>query len=307
MKAKLATLFALGATTALTAVAEEKTYDVKNFDEISVSRVIDVVYTQGNTQSVRIDVADGNFNAVEVEVKGDTLHVKRPIKGRRWGNTSVRTKNGEKIIKINGKRVPVITAYVTTPDLSKVSISSSSTFVADGIETNSLKFDASSSAEVEARGLNVSALDIGASSSADIMLDGTCGDLDAKASSSGDIVAKSLSCQTAEVKASSSGDVYFDSTGGDVTVYASSSGDVKITGTCASFYGSASSSGEIDGSDLQCADAEAKASSGGDVSFSASGYVKASASSGGDVTVYGQPENLEKSESSGGDVTVRNS
>lgn len=307
MHVKLTLLSAACALAILPATAETRTYDLASFDTIDASRVVDIVYVQGNTQSVTIDVANGDFSKVDVSVRGGTLTVTRPRQGSRWGSTNIRERNGQRIIKINGREVPEITAYITTPDLDRVEISSSSRFNTEGVETSELSFRASSSSDVTATGLAVDSLDIRGSSSADLALSGSCGYLDASASSSADIVAESLVCTSAEVQASSSGEISIGATGGDVVAYASSSGDVELTGTCAKLTAQASSSGDIGARNMSCADADAKASSGGDITLTASGAVEAKASSGGDITIFGEPASVDRSESSGGDISVRGS
>ena len=58
-----------------TAQAQSKTYEVNSFDEIIVSPHIEVVFEQADRESVFIENSDIDLEKLNVEVKGNTLHV----------------------------------------------------------------------------------------------------------------------------------------------------------------------------------------------------------------------------------------
>ncbi len=305
----LRTILAASAATVLASPvwAETRTYDMDGFNAIEVSKAVDVVYTGGTAQSVSVEIDDGDFDALDMEVDGRTLKITRPKPRGLFGsdNLSIKNRGDGRRITYNGKRVPEITVYVSSPELVRLKASSSARATADTLTGDSLELRASSSADLEASGIDVARLTVKASSSGDIKAEGVCGRLEAGASSSGDLVAPDLTCETADIDVSSSGGVSAAISGGDVLAEASSSGDIKLTGTCGTFEAAASSSGDIDAKTLVCEGVDVKASSSGDINIAAADSVRARVSSSGDVDIYGEPGDLDVTKSSGGDVTVK--
>lgn len=307
MKKALTALATIAILAAPAALAQGKSYDVSSFSEIKVEGAMYVVHKTGNATSVRVEADNGDYSDAIIETKDDTLHISREsLNGKKsWFSTgrSVNISKDGKTIKVNGKKVPVYTVYVTSPDLAGVKASQSSRF--------------------DSQSINASAFDASASSSASITLAGTAGEASLSASSAGDLKAKKLEAVTAKVSASSSGDVEAIVTGtgktnvsasssGDVTLHstgagaftvsASSGSSVEMSGACNSISVTASSGADVEAEDLRCVSATANASSGADVDIFASSSASGNASSGGDISFKGNPSATEVSKSSGGSV-----
>jgi hypothetical protein len=307
MKKALTALATIAILAAPAALAQGKSYDVSSFSEIKVEGAMYVVHKTGNATSVRVEADNGDYSDAIIETNDDTLHISRAsLNGKKsWLSTgrSVNISKDGKTIKVNGKKVPVYTVYVTSPELSAVKASQSSRF--------------------ESQSINAEVFEAIASSSADIVLAGITGAASLSASSSGDVKAKNLKAATAKISASSSGDVEATVTGtGKTNVSASSSGDVTLhstgagvftvsassgasvdmSGACNSISVTASSGADVEAEELLCVSATANASSGADIDIFASSSASGNASSGGDISVRGNPSATEVSKSSGGSV-----
>ena len=55
--------------------AQNKTYNVSSFDEVIISPHIEVVFEKADTESVVIENIDVPMDKLNVEVKGNTLHI----------------------------------------------------------------------------------------------------------------------------------------------------------------------------------------------------------------------------------------
>jgi hypothetical protein len=303
----------LTAVTALTllavpaALAESKSYKAKAFSRIEVDSAMSVVYKTGPETRIVVENSEGDFSDVYIANKGDALKVSRvSVKERgwfSWGVRSVNISDDGKTVKVNGKKVPNYTVYVTSPELEGVSASSSSRFESQTISGADFAAQSSSSARIRLAG-NVSSASLSASSSGDIDAAGlAAGTLDVSASSSGDVVASVNGTGDSSVNASSSGDVTLKSAAGtNLVVDASSGSSVELSGNCERATVSASSGASVAGTALRCAGVNVSASSGASVDAFATGQVTASASSGANIAISGKPAEQTVSKSSGGSV-----
>lgn len=307
MKRALTALATISIILAPAALAESKTFSASSFDQVEVNGVMDVVYKSGNDTKVVVETPSGDFSDAVIENDGDTLIITRKSVQKKssffsWGNSIDVSKDGE-TVKVNGKRVPRYTVYVTGPDLDGVKVSQSSTFNSQTINSSDFSIGVSSSAKAKVAG-SAGTARISASSSGDV----DASKLEAKtltisASSSGDADGLVTGTGETDVQASSSGDVTVRSNGASsFKAQASSGGSVELSGSCSSIEASASSGAEIDADELRCSSAVARASSGGDVDLYSTGLAKGSASSGGDIRFKGNPSDQQSSESSGGSV-----
>ena len=264
-------LIALAAAFAPIASAESKSFPAGDFTAIDTRGAVDVIFETGPDASISVEQDDGDFSDIFIEQNGQTLLVSRNSLRNKAGwarNVSLSTKNGHKVVKVNGKRVPSYTIRVTAPALEEVSVANSS------------------SADLDAKQLAATNLDLDVSSSADA-------------------TAKVLGGKLT-LEASSSADATIEATGSErIEINASSSADVEISGTCQALNVSASSSADVSADDLKCVNGDILASSGGDVDAYISGKLEARASSGSDITVRGNPASRDVRESSGGDIEIK--
>tara|TARA_R110002020_G_scaffold316899_2_gene532259 strand:- start:25677 stop:26606 length:930 start_codon:yes stop_codon:yes gene_type:complete len=301
-------LIALAAAFAPIASAESKSFPAGDFTAIDTRGAVDVVFETGPDASIKVEQDDGDFSDIFIEQSGQTLLVSRNSLRSNSGwarNVSLSTKNGHKVVKVNGKRVPSYTIRVTAPALEEVSVSNSSSLSASGLNVSKFSGSVSSSSDLTLSG-NVEQAKLRASSSADLdakQLAATS--LDLGVSSSADAYATVLS-GTLTLEASSSADAFLVATGSErIEIDASSSADVEISGTCQTLDVSASSSGDVSADELKCVSGKVQASSGADVDVYITGDLEARASSGSDITVRGNPESRDVRESSGGDIEIK--
>lgn len=72
LKSLLIALMILGASHV---IAQKKTFDVGSFDEVIISPHIEVIFEKAATESVVIEDIDVSMDKLNVEVKGNTLHI----------------------------------------------------------------------------------------------------------------------------------------------------------------------------------------------------------------------------------------
>lgn len=309
MKKTLTALATIAILAAPHAMAEGKSYKVSAFDSIEVEGAMKVVYKTASETSVVVETPSGDYSDAKITSEGGTLTVSRESLNKKsgwfsWGGGSVSVSDDGKTVKVNGKKKPAYTVYVTGPDLKSAKASQSSRF--------------------ESSTINAGDFEAAVSSSSDMVLAGKSGATELKASSSGDLKAKGLKADTVDISASSSGDVEATVTGkgeneisssssGDVTlnslgaatfiVDASSGASVELSGACSSITVSASSGSDVEGEKLLCANAKANASSGASVELYATTTANGQASSGADISFAGRPKTQDISKSSGGSVS----
>lgn len=309
MNKTLTALATISVLLAPTAFAETKTFDADAFTRIQVKGVMDVVHTTGPQTKVTVETETGDFSDALILNEGDTLVVTREIAEKKrswfsWGGNSTSISRDGKTVKVNGKKVPRYTVYVTGPDLEEVRVSQSSSFDSKTISADDFEASVSSSGTMKLAGV-AGATRLSASSSGELFAkDLKSETVRISASSSGEATATVTGTGENVVDASSSGEATVYSTGaGSFTVEASSGGDAKLSGACASIDVSASSGADVEADDLRCASAKVRASSGADVDVYSNGMADGRASSGADVEFTGNPTQKDISKSSGGSVS----
>lgn len=312
MKKALTAIATVSLLLAPGALAEIKSFSASDFSYIEVEGAMNVVYKTSPQTSVRVETSGGDFSDARIGNEGDTLVVSRVSARKKggffsWGGRSLSVSDDGKTVKVNGKKKPVYTVYVTGPDLGGVKASESSRFESATIKASTFEASASSSATVTLAGTAISA-SLSASSSGEVKAAGLAiGTLNVSASSSGDADVLVTGTGETSISASSSGGVTLNSAAAaSFDVSASSGADVELSGSCKAMTVSASSGADVEADDLRCASLTVSASSGADVDAFASGSATARASSGADVSIAGRPATQEGSEASGGSVSFSN-
>ena len=299
--------------------AENKMYDLSRFTGIYASAAVDVELTQGDAFSVVAYTESGDFSGLELRVEDGVLIATRPEEiwknkntsswqrffniGSGNRNISIKSVNGQRVIKINGERVPTYTVRVTAPGIDRLGASFSSIVTAKEVKTRDLAIKATSSGDINAAAVGGD-VSVEASSSGDVILSGTCEKLDIKASSSADVKAGELTSQQLNLRSTSSSNIRAKVVGGDVSVEATSSGEVVLSGTCDNLDIKTTSGADVKASDLSCQHGNLRASSGADITVIVTETVNAHASSGGNILVRGGATPVKLTESSGGDVSI---
>lgn len=202
-----------------------ETRNVSDFNKVSVSAGITVIYSQGS-KNVEVE-ADSNLQEyIITEVKGEKLVV------RRKKNTNI-------------KKYKKMTVYVSSPNIYYASASSGSKFKSEGqISTENLKLDSSSGASMKVSATSKK-IELDSSSGSNIVASLEAEKISADASS-GSSIKMNGSANQSRLGASSGASVNArDLTTKSCDANVSSAGSVDITVT-ESIDGSASSGGSVD-------------------------------------------------------------
>ncbi len=309
MNKTLTALATISLLLAPAALAEGKSYTADDFSRIKVTAAMNVIYTASPQTSVVVEASNGDYSDAKIENDGDTLVVTRESIDKKrnffsWGGNSLSVSNDGKTVKVNGKKMPVYTVYVTGPELDGVKASQSSRFESQTIDAGTFEAGASSSATVILAG-SADAATLSASSSGELKAAKfAVGTVNVSASSSGDAEVLVNGTGKTSVSASSSGQVKLRSTAAaSFDVSASSGADVEMSGSCTTMSVSASSGADVEADELRCTNVTVSASSGADVDAFATGSATARASSGADISIAGKPSVQDGSKSSGGSVS----
>ena len=178
------------------------------FNKVKVATAIDLILTQGNSESIAVEADDNLHEYIMTEIKDNTLKI---------------------YIEANVSNVKEMNVYVTMKDIEKVSATSAGDVVGKTvIKSDELTLITSSAGDVKLD-IDVRKLTCQISSAGDMTLSGTTDELEANLSSAGDLNAYELTARMANVSVSSAGNA-------DITVKeklrarASSAGDISFKG-----------------------------------------------------------------------------
>lgn len=255
-----------------TAIKASKTYQtrtvaVENFNAITTSSAVDVVYTQAEGEpTVEVYAPDNIIDHITVKVKNETLVI-----------------GMEHHTRIKGKCQKIV--RISAPAVQHLQSSSASDII--------LKNGLTTTGKVVMK----------ASSSGDIVLKNgltTTGNVVIKASSGSDIKGEYIACTDLHIDASSAGDIQLkEITCTQIEAKASSGGDIKLSGRCEKAIYKTSSAGDINAKNMEAIDVDATASSGGDISCHVSGQLTARTSSSGEISYQGNPSAIDYSPKKG--------
>nr|WP_070960702.1 head GIN domain-containing protein [Hyphomonas sp. Mor2] len=221
-----ASLVALGLAGA--ASAETRSYEVGAFTKIDISAGLDLEFTAGDAQSVTVENDNGDFSDITVEVRGETLVLKRQ-KTMNWGWNNKRQRYG---------------VTVTAPQISGLEASSGSDVSGRNMSGSDILIDVSSGADVTVTGVDGGTVRIETSSGSDASVSGTCVTVRAESSSGSDLDARDLTCESGYADASSGSDIsIYAST--SVEAEASSGADVDVYGNPTDVTSDKSSGGSV--------------------------------------------------------------
>jgi len=195
----------------------EKTFAVSNFDKIALTCYCNIHYVQGKKTSLKVKGSKTSIDLLEVSVEDGVLVVKQ------------KTRKKKRFFYSSTRALEKIEAYITSPTLSKVSISGAGNFTStEPIKTENLSFRISGSGNIR---LN----------------NATCSAFETKISGSGNVNLQNLKASKAAFRISGSGNVNAKMSGVSTTeINVSGSGDIHLTGyQCGSVSGKVSGSGDI--------------------------------------------------------------
>jgi hypothetical protein len=197
---------------------------VRDFDRVELSTRGELILTQGDSESLRIEASQSDLALITTAVRGTTLQIAQVYSGP-------------------GPRGPV-TYRLTMKKIAGLATSSSGNIQAASIEADSLRVVSSSSGRIVIDRLTAHTLDVTLSSSGSYTVGGTVDRQSIQLSSSGEYRAENLASRVASVGLSSSGSAtIWVSESLDARI--SSSGNVRYRGTPPKVTANASSSGRL--------------------------------------------------------------
>jgi len=180
----------------------------EDFNEIKVSRGLDVYLTQGDDVSLKVQADENLHDIIMTEVENNVLRI--------YADENIKYASSKKVM-------------VSFKDISKISSSSGSdVYSTNTITTENLEISTSSGSDMELD-VDTHVIECSSSSGSDLRLSGKTDKLYADASSGSDIKAGNLKTSTCEARASSGADITVN-TAKELYAKASSGGDIKYYG-----------------------------------------------------------------------------
>lgn len=186
-----------------------ETVSVKPFEKISVAGSFDVHYIQGETTSVKVEGPVKYLQQTVVANDGQTLRIK--------------TKRGV------WRSMEDVNVYITSPDLTHVSMAGSGEFDAEGmVDTDNLTLELAGSGEIDFKQL-------------------VCDNLNIQVAGSGDVDVESVDVNKAYMQIAGSGDIKVHFVRADfVSAQVAGSGDIKLSGKAKQVEKKVAGSGSVD-------------------------------------------------------------
>jgi len=179
-----------------------------NFNEIRVSRGLDVYLTQSDNVSIEVQADENLHDIIMTEVENNILRI--------YADENINYAASKKVM-------------VSFKDINKISSSSGSdVYSTNTIITESLELSTSSGSDMELE-VDTHVIECNSSSGSDLRLSGKTDKLYAEASSGSDIKASNLKSNNCEARASSGADITVN-TSKELYAKASSGGDIKYYG-----------------------------------------------------------------------------
>lgn len=199
-----------------------ETRKVSGFDAVSVSYPAQVLITQGNSESLKIEAEDNLLPNLKAQVENNTLEI------------FYRRENGKHINPTKPVKITIV-----VKDLSDVDFSSAGELIIENLETDHLDVSLSGAGNVNLDTLHAKALTVSLSGAGSASASGTADSLDLSISGFGDFNGKELHSKDARVSISGAG---------GATVWVDNDLMAKVSGAgSVSYYGSASVTRQISG------------------------------------------------------------
>ncbi len=201
----------------------EETRKTGDFDEIKVSRGMNVYISQGEKTKVVVKADENLLDAIEIEVEGNTLKV--------TSNQNIRSATSKKV-------------FVTTPNISKIkSTAGSNVFSETVIKSDKLNLSGSAGSNIKLD-VNIGVLDVSVSAGSNIKLEGRAKYFTGKATSGSNLKAEDLKTKDCSVNVSSGANIWITAKN-NFNAHASSGGNIFYYGNPESTEIEKSSGGNI--------------------------------------------------------------
>lgn len=180
----------------------------ENFNEIKVSRGLDVYLTQNDNLSIEVQADENLHDIIMTKVENNVLRI--------YADENIKYAASKKVL-------------VSFIDINKITSSSGSdVYSTNIISTESLELSTTSGSDIELE-VDTQLIDCSSSSGSNLLLSGKTDTFYAKASSGSNIKAKNLETNICEARASSGADITVN-TSKELYAKASSGGNIKYYG-----------------------------------------------------------------------------
>lgn len=191
----IAAAFALSAcgirVTRGSGIMATETRAVSDFDAIQIDGFGNLVITQGDTESLKIEAEDNILSHITSKVKGSTLYI--GYEDNRWKTNIFPTES--------------VTFYISVKDLRSIDLSGAADIEMETLKTDQLSLNVSGAGNTEIDNLQAERLDVTYSGAGKCRLGGEVQDQNIRFSGLGDYNADNLRSQTASVILSGAGNV----------------------------------------------------------------------------------------------------
>lgn len=228
----------IGLSLAGTALAESRTFELRDFDKIDIATGLDAVVTLGDSFSVT--ATSGSTQALD----NLQLNVTDGVLTARFDQSFLDFILSGGLVGMLLSSGNALTIDITMPALSGIDASSGADVRAQGVTSDQLSLNASSGANIELTDATLGTLQMGSSSGADIDISGSAESVEAEASSGANVDAEKLVAVNATASASSGAGVSVHATG-SINAEASSGGDIDVYGNPRARDVDASSGGDV--------------------------------------------------------------
>ena len=186
----------------------EETRKVKEFDEIRVSRGMNVYISQGDETKVIVKADENLLDAIETRIEGNTLKV--------TSNQNIRRATTKKV-------------FVTTPNISMIKTTAGSNVYSETvIISRNLDLLSSAGSNMKLK-VNADNLSVSVSAGSNIKLEGKSESFSGKATSGSNLKAEELITKNSEASVSSGANIWIH-TKNDFEGHASSGGNIFYYG-----------------------------------------------------------------------------
>ena len=199
-----------------------ETRKVTDFHAIDISYPGEIIITQGNAVSVKIEAEDNVLPGLKTQVKSGTLEI------------FYKTENGKHVNPTEAVKITIV-----VKDLDDVQFSSAGELTIDGLKTDELDFGLSGAGRVTVNEIETKSLKIDLSGAGSMDATGIADKLDLNISGFGSFEGEDLHSQSASVNISGAG---------SATVWADDELDANVSGAGSiNYYGSPSVSKNVSG------------------------------------------------------------
>jgi len=191
----------------------EESRPVSGFDSVASSGSGDVIITQGDEESLKIEAEENLMRYIRTEVRGNTLHIYMDPAGA-----------------FSIQPTKPMRFYVSMKQVTGLDLSGSGTIKSDRIETEDLTMNVSGSGKIDLNELVADSLRVDISGSGRTMVKGVVEKQKVVVSGSGRCNHEKLVTRDTTLDLSGSGGAYINAAD-TLTMNVSGSGDVEYTGT----------------------------------------------------------------------------